>query len=175
MRPSRCGPILVLFSVFFLRDSATGLQDVTADLFGSENRGTVSAFGDFNSDKQTDLFIIREREYCRLTAKANTHQYCDQTDLFCGPFSSKRIIISNESTVHLPVSIRLTRTRAAAPGLSPFTSVLCVVIVMPVSTLKSPCHHFSSLEILFQTAHSRVHAAHLYKINYKQHIHSIRP
>ena len=41
---------------------ANGLQDVTTDLFGSENYGTVAAFGDFNSDKQTDIFIIRERE-----------------------------------------------------------------------------------------------------------------
>lgn len=38
-------------------------QDVTADLFGSEKYGTIAAFGDFNSDKQTDIFIIREREY----------------------------------------------------------------------------------------------------------------
>lgn len=37
------------------------LQDVTADLFGSENYGTVAAFGDFYVDKQTDIFIIRER------------------------------------------------------------------------------------------------------------------
>ncbi|XP_063044503.1 T-cell immunomodulatory protein [Engraulis encrasicolus] len=36
-------------------------QDVTADLFGSEKYGTIAAFGDFNSDKQTDIFIIREQ------------------------------------------------------------------------------------------------------------------
>ncbi|XP_047436052.1 T-cell immunomodulatory protein isoform X2 [Mugil cephalus] len=36
------------------------LQDVTADLFGTANYGTVAAFGDFNSDKQTDIFVIRE-------------------------------------------------------------------------------------------------------------------
>lgn len=30
-------------------------------MFGSESYGTVAAFGDFNSDKQTDLFIIREQ------------------------------------------------------------------------------------------------------------------
>ena len=41
---------------------AWALQDVTVDLFGPENHGTVAAFGDFNSDKQTDIFIIRERE-----------------------------------------------------------------------------------------------------------------
>lgn len=38
------------------------LQDVTVDLFGSENYGTVAAFGDFNADKQSDMFIIRERK-----------------------------------------------------------------------------------------------------------------
>ncbi|XP_056268204.1 T-cell immunomodulatory protein [Pseudoliparis swirei] len=39
--------------------SAFSLQDVTAELFGTENYGTVAAFGDFNADKQTDMFIIR--------------------------------------------------------------------------------------------------------------------
>ncbi|XP_040024969.2 T-cell immunomodulatory protein [Gasterosteus aculeatus] len=38
---------------------AFALQDVTADLFGAENYGTVAAFGDFYADKQTDIFIIR--------------------------------------------------------------------------------------------------------------------
>uniref|UniRef100_A0AAX7TKZ6 T-cell immunomodulatory protein TIP C2 domain-containing protein n=1 Tax=Astatotilapia calliptera TaxID=8154 RepID=A0AAX7TKZ6_ASTCA len=37
------------------------LQDVTADLFGPGNYGTVAAFGDFNSDKQTDIFTIKEQ------------------------------------------------------------------------------------------------------------------
>ncbi|XP_056873456.1 T-cell immunomodulatory protein [Takifugu flavidus] len=36
------------------------LQDVTVDLFGSENYGTMAAFGDFDADKQSDIFIIRE-------------------------------------------------------------------------------------------------------------------
>ncbi|KAJ8271393.1 hypothetical protein COCON_G00102520 [Conger conger] len=36
-------------------------HDVTVDLFGSESYGTVAAFGDFNSDKQTDIFIIRKQ------------------------------------------------------------------------------------------------------------------
>ncbi|XP_001370150.1 T-cell immunomodulatory protein [Monodelphis domestica] len=42
-------------------DSARALHNVTAELFGSEAWGTVAAFGDFNSDKQTDLFVLRER------------------------------------------------------------------------------------------------------------------
>ncbi|XP_053904852.1 T-cell immunomodulatory protein isoform X2 [Malaclemys terrapin pileata] len=36
-----------------------GLQNVTAQLFGAEAFGTLAAFGDFNSDKQTDLFVLR--------------------------------------------------------------------------------------------------------------------
>uniref|UniRef100_A0A8C8SYB7 Integrin alpha FG-GAP repeat containing 1 n=1 Tax=Pelusios castaneus TaxID=367368 RepID=A0A8C8SYB7_9SAUR len=35
------------------------LQNVTAQLFGAEAFGTLAAFGDFNSDKQTDLFVLR--------------------------------------------------------------------------------------------------------------------
>uniref|UniRef100_F6SWB1 Integrin alpha FG-GAP repeat-containing 1 n=1 Tax=Xenopus tropicalis TaxID=8364 RepID=F6SWB1_XENTR len=35
------------------------LRNVTADVFGSESYGKVAAFGDFNADKQTDMFIIR--------------------------------------------------------------------------------------------------------------------
>uniref|UniRef100_A0A8C6T9F5 Integrin alpha FG-GAP repeat containing 1 n=1 Tax=Neogobius melanostomus TaxID=47308 RepID=A0A8C6T9F5_9GOBI len=37
------------------------LQDVTAELFGTENYGTIAAFGDLNSDKQTDIFVIRKQ------------------------------------------------------------------------------------------------------------------
>uniref|UniRef100_A0A672I1Z7 T-cell immunomodulatory protein TIP C2 domain-containing protein n=1 Tax=Salarias fasciatus TaxID=181472 RepID=A0A672I1Z7_SALFA len=40
---------------------AFALQDVTVELFGASNYGTVAAFGDFNADKQTDIFIIREQ------------------------------------------------------------------------------------------------------------------
>ncbi|XP_038557411.1 T-cell immunomodulatory protein [Micropterus salmoides] len=53
---------ILAFSLFFVgRYSTFALQDVTADLFGAENYGTVAAFGDFYSDKQTDIFIIREQ------------------------------------------------------------------------------------------------------------------
>lgn len=47
--------------VFLGRFSTSALQDVTVDLFGAANYGTVAAFGDFNADKQTDIFIIREQ------------------------------------------------------------------------------------------------------------------
>ncbi|XP_060715494.1 T-cell immunomodulatory protein [Tachysurus vachellii] len=49
----------VILTVLF-QYGVFGLQDVTADLFGAENKGTVAAFGDFNSDKQTDVFVIRD-------------------------------------------------------------------------------------------------------------------
>ncbi|XP_041853134.1 T-cell immunomodulatory protein [Melanotaenia boesemani] len=51
------------------------LQNVTADLFGSGNYGTVAAFGDFNSDKQTDIFIIRERSELVIFLADSTPPY----------------------------------------------------------------------------------------------------
>ncbi|XP_056317946.1 T-cell immunomodulatory protein [Danio aesculapii] len=52
---------LTLLSSFVGQHVTFALQDVTSDLFGQENNGTVAAFGDFNSDKQTDIFIIRKQ------------------------------------------------------------------------------------------------------------------
>ncbi|XP_017281343.1 T-cell immunomodulatory protein [Kryptolebias marmoratus] len=49
--------VLLIFGPY----STLALQDVTAELFGSAKYGTVAAFGDFNSDKQTDIFIIKEQ------------------------------------------------------------------------------------------------------------------
>uniref|UniRef100_A0AAR2J6R1 T-cell immunomodulatory protein TIP C2 domain-containing protein n=1 Tax=Pygocentrus nattereri TaxID=42514 RepID=A0AAR2J6R1_PYGNA len=64
MWPTCCSSlILTLIWAFFVPRFASGLQDVTTDLFGTENEGTVAAFGDFNSDKQTDIFVIRQRKY----------------------------------------------------------------------------------------------------------------
>uniref|UniRef100_A0A8C1GJT9 Integrin alpha FG-GAP repeat containing 1 n=1 Tax=Cyprinus carpio TaxID=7962 RepID=A0A8C1GJT9_CYPCA len=54
---------LTLLLSFVGQHVTFALQDVTADLFGPENAGTVAAFGDFNSDKQTDIFIIRKGKY----------------------------------------------------------------------------------------------------------------
>lgn len=53
--------VLVFLLHFVGLYTTFALQDVTTDLFGDQNYGTVAAFGDFNSDKQTDIFIIRER------------------------------------------------------------------------------------------------------------------
>lgn len=54
------GPALVLLAV--LVGPGAALQNVTAQLFGAEAHGTLAAFGDFNSDKQTDLFVLRGGE-----------------------------------------------------------------------------------------------------------------
>ncbi|XP_078066960.1 T-cell immunomodulatory protein [Mustelus asterias] len=56
--------LLLLLAAFCLlpwHPAVSALQDVTAELFGSEAWGTVAAFGDFNSDKQTDIFLIRSK------------------------------------------------------------------------------------------------------------------
>lgn len=52
---------LGLLSLWLLAAARPGwaLQDVTGQLFGDQAFGTVAAFGDFNSDKQTDIFVLR--------------------------------------------------------------------------------------------------------------------
>uniref|UniRef100_UPI00398F2F27 T-cell immunomodulatory protein n=1 Tax=Pristiophorus japonicus TaxID=55135 RepID=UPI00398F2F27 len=64
MGPTPTLTLLLLLSACFpgsCHPGLSALQDVTAELFGSEARGTVAAFGDFNSDKQTDIFLIRSK------------------------------------------------------------------------------------------------------------------
>lgn len=53
--------ILAFLLLFVGQYNTFALQDVTTELFGAENYGTVAAFGDFYADKQTDIFIIREQ------------------------------------------------------------------------------------------------------------------
>lgn len=60
-----CGvSVLVLCCLLGLPRPGRALHNVTAQLFGSEARGVLAAFGDFNSDKQTDLFVLRDGQ-CR--------------------------------------------------------------------------------------------------------------
>ncbi|KAM9623758.1 T-cell immunomodulatory protein isoform 3-T3 [Morphnus guianensis] len=54
-----CGRWLGLCLLLALAGPGGALQNVTAQLFGAEAYGTLAAFGDFNSDKQTDLFVLR--------------------------------------------------------------------------------------------------------------------
>lgn len=57
-----CGRWLGLCLLLALAGCGGALQNVTAQLFGAEAYGTLAAFGDFNSDKQTDLFVLRGGE-----------------------------------------------------------------------------------------------------------------
>uniref|UniRef100_A0A8D0HH91 Integrin alpha FG-GAP repeat containing 1 n=1 Tax=Sphenodon punctatus TaxID=8508 RepID=A0A8D0HH91_SPHPU len=51
--------LLGLCCFWALLKPGRALQNVTAQLFGAEAYGLLAAFGDFNSDKQTDLFVLR--------------------------------------------------------------------------------------------------------------------
>jgi len=60
MAGCRLAPGLALLALLLaLAGHGAALQNVTAQLFGAEAYGTPAAFGDFNSDKQTDLFVLR--------------------------------------------------------------------------------------------------------------------
>uniref|UniRef100_A0A224Z258 Integrin alpha FG-GAP repeat containing protein 1 n=1 Tax=Rhipicephalus zambeziensis TaxID=60191 RepID=A0A224Z258_9ACAR len=48
--------IAVLFSALFLQ-GASSFRDITDDVFGGAQPSVLGAFGDFNSDKLTDLFL----------------------------------------------------------------------------------------------------------------------
>lgn len=52
---------LVLLStlLLLLRDD-TQASDITSQVFGSSSDGIIGAFGDFNSDELTDVFVIKE-------------------------------------------------------------------------------------------------------------------
>uniref|UniRef100_A0A8D0BC92 Integrin alpha FG-GAP repeat containing 1 n=1 Tax=Salvator merianae TaxID=96440 RepID=A0A8D0BC92_SALMN len=50
---------LLLFILLAVARLGWTLQNVTPQLFGTQAYGTLAAFGDFNSDKQTDLFVLR--------------------------------------------------------------------------------------------------------------------
>ncbi|XP_064016399.1 T-cell immunomodulatory protein isoform X2 [Pogoniulus pusillus] len=58
-RMGGCSRWLGLCLLLALAGRGGALQNVTAQLFGAEAYGTLAAFGDFNSDKQTDLFVLR--------------------------------------------------------------------------------------------------------------------
>ncbi|KAK3597568.1 hypothetical protein CHS0354_018163 [Potamilus streckersoni] len=46
--------------VICLPKSYIALEDVTGNVLQGENNGIIAAFGDFNADKLTDIFVIRE-------------------------------------------------------------------------------------------------------------------
>ncbi|XP_037547178.1 T-cell immunomodulatory protein [Nematolebias whitei] len=66
---------LAFLLLIFGQYNTFALQDVTPELFGSVKYGTVAAFGDFNSDKQTDIFIIREQSELVIFLADSTSPY----------------------------------------------------------------------------------------------------
>ncbi|KAM6942726.1 T-cell immunomodulatory protein [Xenentodon cancila] len=68
-------PTLASVLLLLGRYRASALQNVTTELFGTANYGTVAAFGDFNSDKQTDIFVIRERSDVVIFLADSTSPY----------------------------------------------------------------------------------------------------
>ncbi|KAM9301497.1 T-cell immunomodulatory protein [Gastrophryne carolinensis] len=63
------GEQLVVFGallLFWAPQLRASLRNVTGDALGPESRGRLAAFGDFNADKQTDLFIVRGGNELRI-------------------------------------------------------------------------------------------------------------
>ena len=58
-------PSLFLLCLLQNEISAADLIDVTGNLFSSPATGVVAAFGDFNADKLTDIFVIKEDGECQ--------------------------------------------------------------------------------------------------------------
>ncbi|XP_075045353.1 T-cell immunomodulatory protein [Mixophyes fleayi] len=74
----------LLLAVAPLRAS---LRNVTAEVLGAEAWGRVAAFGDFNADKQTDLFIVRGGNELRIFL----------ADLKSTPYFNPKVKLSLES------------------------------------------------------------------------------
>ncbi|XP_061450561.1 T-cell immunomodulatory protein [Rhineura floridana] len=78
-RPSHCHPLRGLGGLFFfllvVGRLGWALQNVTPQLFGAQAFGTLAAFGDFNSDKQTDLFVLRKGSQLNIFLADQTEPY----------------------------------------------------------------------------------------------------
>ncbi|XP_070825202.1 T-cell immunomodulatory protein [Chaetodon trifascialis] len=87
--------ILAFLLIFVGQYNTFALQDVTTDLFGTENYGTVAAFGDFYADKQTDIFIIREQsEVVIFLADSKTPYFKPKVHITKDTFPRDTIITS---------------------------------------------------------------------------------
>ncbi|XP_042340207.1 T-cell immunomodulatory protein [Plectropomus leopardus] len=85
--------IFIFLLLFVAQYNVFALQDVTADLFGAENYGTVAAFGDFYADKQTDIFLIREQsELVILLADSKTPYFKPKLNITKEFFPSNTVI-----------------------------------------------------------------------------------
>ncbi|XP_044130224.1 T-cell immunomodulatory protein [Bufo gargarizans] len=80
-------PLLLVLLSAVVSPLRASLRNVTGDVLGSETRGWVAAFGDFNADKQTDLFIVRGGNELRIFF----------ADLKSTPYFSPKVRLSLES------------------------------------------------------------------------------
>ena len=52
--------VFVIFTCHTFVTCQGSLSDVTYDLFNGAKNGVVAAFGDFNADKLTDIFVLSD-------------------------------------------------------------------------------------------------------------------
>lgn len=88
-------PLFVVLIAAFVSPLRASLKNVTGDVLGSEDRGWVAAFGDFNADKQTDMFIVRGGNELRIFL----------ADLKSTPYFSPKVKLSLESENVLITSV----------------------------------------------------------------------
>ncbi|XP_053304919.1 T-cell immunomodulatory protein [Spea bombifrons] len=58
--------LFVVLLTVSARQVRGSLRNVTGDIMGTDTAGKVAAFGDFNADKQTDMFLIRNGNELRI-------------------------------------------------------------------------------------------------------------
>ncbi|XP_056381616.1 T-cell immunomodulatory protein [Hyla sarda] len=80
-------PVLLVLLAGAVSQLQASLRNVTGDVLGAEARGWVAAFGDFNADKQTDMFIVRGGNELRIFL----------ADLKSTPYFSPKVKLSLES------------------------------------------------------------------------------
>ncbi|XP_069595431.1 T-cell immunomodulatory protein [Ranitomeya imitator] len=88
-------PVLLLLLAAAVTPLRASLRNVTADVLGAESRGWLAAFGDFNADKQTDLFIVRGGNELRIFF----------ADLKSTPCFSPKVKLSLESEGAVIISV----------------------------------------------------------------------
>lgn len=64
--------VKLIVSLLLLKYITSSLINLTSDVFGGNTDGIIAAFGDINSDKLTDLFILSNKG--KLFCKALSYQ-----------------------------------------------------------------------------------------------------
>lgn len=102
---------------------ARALHNVTAELFGAEAWGTLAAFGDLNSDKQTDLFVLRESQ-C-LSGPPSVRCPCAPPGVPTPPSPDGRSSCISQPFFPNPVSPFISSILCSLPVFSIFSSPGC--------------------------------------------------